>query len=55
FVSEENPSINELGKRKLLAAASTDASRTYPPTQLEWSANKRSVPMALQAEFYDSK
>ncbi|CAM4880089.1 unnamed protein product [Rotaria socialis] len=54
FVSEENPSINELGKRKLLAAASTDASRTYPSTQLEWSANKHSAPMALQAEFYDT-
>ncbi|CAF1023237.1 unnamed protein product [Rotaria sordida] len=53
FVSEENPSNNELGKRKLLAAGSTDAPRTYPPTQLEWSANKRLIPMALQAEFFD--
>ena len=46
---------NELGKRKLLAAGSADAPRTYPPTQLEWTANKRSIPMALQAEFFDSK
>lgn len=53
FVSEENPSTNELGKRKLLAANSTDAARTYPPTQLEWCANQRSMPMALQAEFFD--
>lgn len=55
FISEENSSNNELGKRKLFAAGATDAPRTYPPTQLEWSANKRSIPMALQAEFSDGK
>lgn len=54
FISEEDPLNNELGKRKLLAASAADAPRTYPPTQLEWTANKRSIPMALQAEFHDS-
>ncbi|CAF2391956.1 unnamed protein product [Rotaria sp. Silwood2] len=54
FISEENPSNTELGKRKLLAAGSADAPRTYPPIQLEWSANKRSIPMALQAQFFDN-
>ncbi|CAF4602738.1 unnamed protein product [Rotaria sp. Silwood1] len=54
FVSGENPSNSEIGKRKLLAAGSADAPRTYPPTQLEWSANKRSIPMALQAAFFDN-
>ncbi len=55
FISEENPSNNELCKRKLLAAGTADAPRTYPPTQLEWSANKCSIPMALQAKFSDGK
>jgi len=53
FISEENPSNNQLSKRKLVAAGAADAPRTYPPTQLEWCANKRSIPMALQAEFSD--
>ncbi|CAF1426007.1 unnamed protein product [Adineta ricciae] len=53
FIFEENPTNSDLAKRKLLAAGGADAPRTYPPTQLEWAANKRSSPMALQAEFSD--
>ncbi|CAF1240131.1 unnamed protein product [Adineta ricciae] len=53
FIFEENPANSDLAKRKLLAAGGADAPRTYPPTQLEWAANKRSSPMALQAEFSD--
>jgi hypothetical protein len=55
FISEENPSNHDLYKQKLLSAGASDAPRTYPPTQLEWSANKRSLPMALQAKFSDGK
>jgi hypothetical protein len=55
FISEENPAHNDICQRKLSAAGASDTPRTYPPTQLEWSANRRSLPMALQAKFSDSK
>ncbi|CAF3639551.1 unnamed protein product [Adineta steineri] len=53
FISEEKQINNDITKRKLLAAGIADAPRTYPPTQLEWAANKRSMSMALQTKFSD--
>lgn len=55
FISEEHLGNNDECKRKLSSAGLADAPRTYPPTQLEWSANQRSIPMALPAKFIDSE
>lgn len=44
-------------QHQLLQSSRIEAqlTRTYPPTQLEWRANKKRANMALEAKFSDGK